>query len=328
MAKEILLYSGIYNFVAENIINAMEANKSTRVNMRVNSGGGDLQSSWGIAAKMQEHGNVHIQVDGMAMSSAFNLCMYAKSVECLDVTNFMAHRAAYSYGGDSAEEKAFLAKVNDDLRKQMEARIDSARLKAMKGVTIADIFDKEERIMVFFSAKEAEQLGIVSKVNKLTPQEVEAFNETFMRIAAEYTEPPKNQNQNFNTMNSLAELKEKYPAIYAQALAEGKATGIVEEKDRVGAAMVFAHIDLEGVRKIIESGKAMTQTQTAEFALKVTSESVLASLKKDAPAAVKGAEVKGEAVNAEVVDFENKLRAELGLDKKKAEEKRITLVTA
>lgn len=314
MAKELLLYSGIYNFVAENLIRAMEEFSAQDITMRINSGGGDLQASWGIAAKMKEHGNVKVKVDGIAMSAAFNLCLYAKDVECLDISNFMAHRAAYSYGGDSPEEKAFLAKVNSDLRKQMEKRIDSEKLKEMKGVTIADLFEKEERITLFFTASEAKKLGIVSKINKLTPEEVEAFNETFLRIAAEH-----NPTQQSKTM-TLAELKQNHPTVYAEIFNLGKQDGITEgtakENDRCKAAMVFAHLDPKGVKEIIDSGKPMTQTQLAEFTLKAMSPENLAKIKADSAKTVQTEPVvDGKDKNQEVTNFEKDVRASLGLDK-------------
>lgn len=313
MAKELLLYSGIYSFVAEELIKAIEDYMDEKVILRVNTGGGSVQDTWGLCAKVTEHGNVKMKVDGIAFSGGFNLLMYAKEVECLDVSTFMAHRAAYSYGGDSKEEKEFLVKVNSDLRKKMESRIDSAKLKEIKGITIADIFEKEERISVFFTASEMKQLGIVSKINKLEPSEVRAFNETFLRIAAEH-----NPTQTTTTMN-LAELKEKHPSVYNEAIALGKLEGIKEgvaqEKDRIGAAMVFAHLDPEGVKKIIASDKPMTQTQIAEFTLKAMSPENLAKMKAEASKDVKTGEVDTTKKNPELDTFEKELRAELGLDK-------------
>ena len=313
MAKELLLYSGIHSFVAEELINSMEEHMDDQITMRINSGGGGVQETWGIAAKVSEHGNVKMKVDGVAFSGAFNLLMYAKEVECLDVSTFMAHRAAYNYGGDSKEEKEFLMKVNADLRKQMESRIDSAKLKEIKGVTIADIFEKEERISVFFTASEMKQLGIVSKVNKLQPSEVKAFNETFLRIAAEHNPQTK------ETVMTLAELKEKHPSIYAEAVAigkvEGKAEGIAAENDRIGAAMVFAHLDPEGVKEIIKSGKAMTATQQSEFALKAMSPENLAKIKADSKGSVKTDAVNTDGKDAEVDPFEKDIRSDLKLDK-------------
>jgi ATP-dependent protease ClpP protease subunit len=310
MAKELLLYSGIYSFVAEEIINALEEFSNDNVILRVNSGGGDVQATWGIIAKVIEHGNVTMKVDGVAMSSAANLLMYADKVEALDVSTFMFHRAAYSYGGDSAEEKAFLAKVNTDLRKRMEAKIDSSKLKEMKGVTVADLFEKEERITLFLTASEMKQLGVVSKINKINPTEIKAFNEMYLRIAAEHTPPTQNK-----PVMTLAELKEKHPTVYAEAVAEGRTIGADAEFDRVNAALVFNHLDPKGVKEIIASKKPMTATQMAEFSLKAASPAAIAAAAGEAPVVVKTAEViAAEAKTAhdlEIEAYEKDIKASL-----------------
>jgi ATP-dependent protease ClpP protease subunit len=324
MAKELLLYSGIYSFVAGSLINSIEEAKRQNIKMRINSGGGEVQATWGLAAKIQEHGDVTLLVDGVAASSAANLTMYAKSVECLDVSTFVFHRAAFPYGGESPEEKAFLSKVNNDLRLKMEAKIDSNKMKAMKGISVAELFEGEERKFIMLNADEAKQLGIVQKVNKVDPTQIESFNASMLRIAAEYKPDEKTQNQNTMT---LAELKTNHPSLYAEIFnlgkVEGCTEGIAKERDRVGAVMVFANIDPKGVQEIIKSGQAMTQTQMAEFSLKALSPEVLAKIKKESETTVvKTDEVPGtKPENQELEGFEKKLRADMGLDKNTTEVK-------
>ena len=329
MAKELLLYSGISNYSAELLIKSVEEFKREAIAIRINSGGGDTQATWGICAKISEHGNVKLKVDGVAFSSAGNMLFYAKSVECLDVSTFGFHRAAPMYASDDSPElKQFLAKVNTDLRAKMEAKIDSTLLKAMKGMTVADLFEGEERKLLFLNASEAEKLGIVSKVNTLNPEEIAAYSDMYMKIAAELPiNTSQNQNSNFMT---LAELKEKHPQVYAEVFALGKVEGITigkaEETDRIGAAMVFAHIDPKGVQEIIKSGKPMTATQQAEMLLKSTSPEFLAKVKAEATPAIKTDEVPvGGKKDTELGTFEASVRAEMGLDK--TEGKQVVLVT-
>lgn len=270
MAKEILLYSGIYSFVAEELIVAMEENMGSPITMRVNSGGGDVHSTWGIIAKMIEHGDVSIKVDGAAMSSASNLLMYAKSVEALDVSNFVLHRAdGYISNPD---DQAFLDKVNKDLKAKMTAKIDADKFLAITGYTIEQLFNPETRINVYLSAKQMKEIGVVTKINKVNPSEIKAFNEQ-MRIAANHQiEKPVNKNS-----MTLAEFKAQHPAIYAEAVAEG----IAKEKDRVEAFMVFAEADIAGVKKGIEDGKEMSSKMMAEFSMKVMAKGKLANVKED-----------------------------------------------
>ncbi len=337
MAKELLLYNTIGDYLAKELISSLEENRNRNVRMRVNSGGGGVMPTWGIAAKISEHGDVTMVVDGMAISSACNLLMYAKDVECLDVSTFLFHRAALDgYGSDTPEAKAFVANANADLRKKMEAKVDSAKLKTLKGVTIAELFESSERINLFLTASDMKQLGIVSKINVLEPSEMKAFNdrmklvaewnpEWITKLAAEHN--PTNQNS--NSMN-LAELKEKHPALYAEVIALGVKDGISQESDRIGAIMAFNHIDPKGVKEIIASGKPMTQTQISEFLIKSTSPVFLAKMKAEAAAAVVTetvADGKGTpAANPELEGFVASVKADLGLDKKN-EGKGAVLVT-
>jgi ATP-dependent protease ClpP protease subunit len=294
----------------------------------MNTGGGEVTATWGLAAKISEHGNVKILVDGAAISSGCNLLMYAKEVECLDVSTFLFHRAAWEgYGSDTPEAKAFVEKANGDLRKKMEAKVDSAKLKTLKGYSIAELFESPERINLFLTASDMKQLGIVSKINTLEPSDVKAFNDR-MKLVAEWspemlTKIAANSNPQTSTTMTLAELKEKHPAIYAEAIALGKTEGMEAERDRVGAAMVFASLDIKGVTEIIKSGKPMSATQMAEFSLKAASPAGMAALKAGNAAEVKTeavADVPADAAKKEVSDFEKDVRASLGLDNTKVSE--------
>ena len=115
MSKEIYLYSQIYDFVAESIISQLEDNIGNDVVMRVASPGGNVKASYGLMAKVKEHGNVSIKVDGHADSMAANLLLFAKKAECLDVSTFVLHRAAFYDGYIPDEIEAnMLTKINKE----------------------------------------------------------------------------------------------------------------------------------------------------------------------------------------------------------------------
>lgn len=318
MTTELYLYSGIYDFVAEELIKAIEANMKNDITLRVNTPGGRVLSTWGLIAKIKEHGNVTIQVDGGAFSAGANMLLFAKDVTALDVSRFMFHRAE-GYA-ETPEEKAFINGMNNDLKAKMMARVDSAKLKAMKGVTVEELYNPEQRIEIFLNATEMKELGLVSKIKTLEPSELTAFNERFFKMAAEHNPSPETK----ITMNTLAELKEKFPSIYAQAIEEGRKAGheagIAAERDRVGAALVFAKLDLEGVQAIIASGKPMTATQQAEFALKSLNPEALKAIKEGNTKPIKTEKVNEGQTKPEVDAFEKQVRADFGLDKKVVEE--------
>lgn len=328
MAKEILLYSGIHDWSVSSLIEKLDEYMGESVELRVNTQGGDLFSGWGGIAKVVEHGDVTVKVDGLAASMGFVYCLFAKSVECLDVSTFMAHRASGS-NNPSEEEQNLINQKNKEIKAKMKAKFNEELFKKYTGYTIDEMFDGDEVVNVWLTAKQAEKVGLVQKVNTLSPKKSKVMADMFYKVAAS-TETEIEDEKSKSKNMTLAEFKEKHPAIYNQVLEEGKKLGAEAESDRVNAALVFAHLDMEGVKKIIASGKPMTATQQAEFALKAASPEALAALKKDTQGDVttddKGVVLTAEQKQQKEVDeFEAKIRAQAGLDK--TSEKKVGNVT-
>lgn len=337
MAKEIYLYSGIYGFVAEAFNKSLEELQGEDVDFRVSSGGGDVLSGWPMIVKMGEHnGNIKIKVDGMAASMALFMLPYANEVEAIEVARFMIHRADGYAPSDS--DKQHLEAVNASLRKQFEKRIDSNIFKEVTGKTIKEIFTAEKRIDVWLTAKEAKKVGLVTKVTKLEPR-LKAEAETMINAIAATAgfvenKKPKakkeekksnNYKQKTQIMN-IAQLKAEHPAIYASVIAEGE----TQERDRVGAFMAFAEVDLKAVKEGIESGKPLTATLTAEFSVKMIQAGAVKNLEEgseeelDTKGEGKGnvkdeKTLKAEAKEKEEFEAKEKeLYAELGIEAPKA----------
>lgn len=340
MAKEILLYSYyLSNYSVEALIGKLDEAKTQDVDLRVNCYGGDVFSAWGLFAKVKEHGSVNMKVDGIAASGAGNLLLYAKSVECLSVSRVMIHRADAS--AETESQRNMLQSINVDLRKQLEMRVDPEKFKTVTGYSIEQMFNPETRVDIWLTATQLKKLGIVSKVVNLTPEqekEVTAQLPTAevdpafaMKIAALWN-PQTNINSNQNFM-TLAEFKAQHPGIYAEAISLGKQEGITAgaeaERDRVGAVMVFAHLDPKGAAEIIKSGKPMTATQMAEFTLKAASPEALAALKTaNAPAVATTVVADSPAAQKEkeLGDFEKSIRTQMNLGDKKPVVSASTLV--
>ncbi len=312
MTKELYLYSPIYDYVAEALVKAMEDNKGSDIVIRSNTPGGNVFSGWGIIAKMQElqrdGKDVTIKVDGAAMSMGFAMLPFASNVEALDVSTFMMHRASMYVSNQ--EDQDLLNKVNKDLQAKLNSKIDNKKLKAMKGYTVDELFAAEERINIFLTSKEAKQIGLVDKIVKLNPQEIEAFTSKFFDIAAESTEenPIKPKPLNSQKMN-IEKLKAENPEVYNQIFA----AGVAKEKDRTGAWMAFVKIDAEAVAKGIKEGAELSATAMAELSLKLVSAAALKTIAADSKTAVETDEP--EAVKTEkektVSAFEEKVKANL-----------------
>lgn len=318
MAKEILLYGTIYADSATRFIESVnEIGAEDDLTVRVNSEGGDPQYGWGMIAKFKEHtGAKKVKIDGKAYSmGAFYPC-YADEVECLDVSEFMLHRAAYPEWVEKNTEiftpeiKANLERVNTSLRKALEAKVNVEVFEEVTGKKVKDVFSMDQRIDVFFDAKTAKKIGLVDRVIKLTPAKRAELNNYF-EIAAKHEEVIETIET--ETEMNLQELKAKHPEVYAQALEEG----VSQERDRVEACLVFNEVDPVAVKAAIESGKPLSQKQVAEFTLKAAQAGVLNKLKTESAETIETEEqetVEKTAKEKELESFEAKVRKELQLN--------------
>lgn len=283
-AKELYLYSPIYDFVAESLIAQMEENCDSDITLRMNCPGGSVLSGWGIIAKMQERKGVktNIKVDGSAMSMAcYSLLFATGAVECLDVSKFMFHPADMYVSNESAQ--AFLDSMNKDLRKAMEAKMDTVEFKKITGYSIAEMFENKDCPDLFLSAKQAKSLGLVTKINKLNLDEAKAINERMFAVA-EVKEPKEIQIQKPNKMEikSLADLKTTFPNIYAEAVKEGADA----EFTRVNSFNVFRGVDAKAVDAAIKERKPFTTDFQSEMLLKAANPKALKAIEDEAVPAV------------------------------------------
>lgn len=240
--NEILLYGAIDENVAANLIYSLNWIGENQVySMRMYSPGGDVEASWGIVAKMQElkiRGCHSIaKVDGMAMSMASVLLCFFDEREALEVSNLMIHRASFDSTDEdgnpiilSPEDKAYLAKINTDLKDKLSQIIDNTQLKKIKGITINDLFDEsKDPIDCILTAKEAQQIGLITKV---IPLDVNATkNMAKAAMACYYPARPtataaKAGHKINNTKMTAEELKLQNPDLFKSIQDEAAANAI------------------------------------------------------------------------------------------------------
>ena len=327
---EVLIYGLIGAFSAEEFIKAInEDSDAEELTVRVNTDGGDPQMAFGMAAKFNEFaGKKTVKVDGKAYSSGLFFLAYADNVEALDVSEFLVHRAAYPSWIESSPEfftdelRANLESVNKSLRAAFEAKVDVKLFEQMKGVKTKDIFSLDSRIDVFLTAKEAKKIGLVNKINKLTPakaKKINAFCEDFKMAAQFEVEAEKETEQNIENSSknkdmklTLEALKTDSPELFAEVLG----MGVAQEKDRVGAWLAWSSVDPEAVAEGIKSGEAITTTAVQELTVKQNAAAAKAGLTTESAPTV---EAEKETIEnhddqpSELESLEAKLDAELGL---------------
>lgn len=297
MKNETYLYSAVYDFTVQPVLAEINGFGDEDFSLRLKTFGGDPLAAWGLCAKVQEaKGKSLLQIDGACMSSGSLLIPFFDESEALDVSKIMIHR------GDmyvtSAEDQAYLDSINKDMRAKLEKRIDAKALKDLKGVTIKEIFESEERIELMLTGAEAKKIGLIDRVVKLNPIELNALNEKYATLAAKYkpsatkaAEEKPNHEPQKNKPMTIEELKASHSEVYKAIRAAGFKAGIKKERERVEAFLVYSEIDAKAVRKAIEDGEELTPKAMAEFSLKVGADK---ELDKVAAAAAKGVATEGE----------------------------------
>jgi ATP-dependent protease ClpP protease subunit len=310
MAKELYLYSPIYDFVAEKLIAEMEAAKGEDITIRVNTPGGNIFAGWGLLAKMQEHeGRVKIKADGMAGSFGLYMLAFADEVECLDITSGVLHRADGPV--ESEEEQAWLNDINAKVKNKLSLKINSEKLKELKGVTLAEVFNPDKRIDVILTAKEMKEIGLIDRIVKVNPTEITALTNRLYAVAAEVKEPVQPEN---NTNMDINKLKAEHPALFAEVITLGEKSGAEKESRRIAAWNAWSKVDAEAVTKGIESGKEIDINAISELTVKMHSANALAAIAGDSAGTTKTTENPvgenaGEAAKAKVLaDFEAKVK--------------------
>jgi ATP-dependent protease ClpP protease subunit len=321
MAKELYLYTGIFDFTAQELIEEIEENMSEEIMLRVNSPGGSVFATNGMAAKITEHGNVTIKVDGCAFSSASNILPYAKKVVCLDVSKFVLHRADMDC--ENVEEQTFLDSINKDLKAKFLLKVDASKFKEVTGYTVNDMFNPSQRINISLDAKQAKAIGLVDEIVKLLPKDAKALNERLSGISA-HSEPIKKElltPKNKQKMD-LQAFKAEHPSLYNEVLASAKSEATALELDRVTSWSKFTEIDPKAVATGIESGKVITQSEIIDFLMKKTSPMALSAIESEAAKLI-ATPIGGEVEVAKEVDKKT-IEANASLLAFKAERNKMT----
>ena len=300
MAKEVLLYSNIDGYSAQDFINAV-GDATGELTVRVNTNGGIPEYSWGMVKKFQEYSEKkYIKVDGKAYSAGCFMLCYAETdnTECLDVSDFLIHRAAYSSWFESdpnyftKEVKDSLQRVNDNLKNALLSKTTAENFLKVTGKSIDDVFSLDDRIDVYLDSKQAKKLGLIGKIVSITPQkqaEVNALMATALgkeRQGTQVVIETESLTKNKEVKMTIEKLKAEHPDIYASVVA----LGVAKEKDRATAWLTFNEIDAKAVADGVKSGLDITMTAMAEFSLKSLSAQAVVTLEAESATAVQTTE--------------------------------------
>jgi ATP-dependent protease ClpP protease subunit len=295
--KPLLLFAPIYDYVASEFVDKMnDYPEDEDLEIWVNSPGGRVFAGWSIIGAMQKRtGKNNVTIMGHAASMSVFFALFADYTEALEVTQFMIHRADGYV--DTPEDQAFLNRINKDLRKKMEERLNMEMFESVIGKTMDDIFNPDERINIWIDAKQAKKIGLINKIRKFEQNELKAYNE-FVAFAdsSQRSEDKSQRSDNVqkpiimdfsNNLNeikmTLQELKSQNPELYQQVYESGYKDGQKIEHTRVKTWLAYLEVDKENVIASIKEGKEFTTDVMAEMSVKMTAKKTVDNIEKDSP---------------------------------------------
>ena len=305
MAKELYLYNPIYSYTAEDFMKSLEENKDEEITLRMNTPGGSVFDGYGMLAKMKEHGNVTVMLDGMAASMGAFMLPFAKKVIAYDLAKVMIHRADAYTGGDETRIKN-LADINKTLRAKFEKRVDSEKFLEVTGKTLDEVFNAAERLDIWLTAKDAKKIGLIDEVRVMTP-EIQASISASMGSGFTAIVPKKDsQNQTIIIKKmTKEEFKAKYPEVFASVVSDARKS----EQERVEAWMSFQDTDKEAVTAGIASGKAPSIKEITAFAQKAIAQATVKALEAGNPVGTTNAKTDDIGADAELTAEELEYKA-------------------
>lgn len=265
MENKIFLYSGVYDWNVQEILEKMESiGADSDITFRMNSGGGSVFAAQGWLKDMKLRKGKNIgSIEGNASSMAFMLALNMDKVVCLETSKALIHRAFMWI--ENEEGRKLLADINEQFKQTIVARLNVPALEKRLGMSL-DAFlyageKNEVRHEVYLNADDMVAIGLVAQedVLKITPDIAADLGLSPTAMFDNYREPIQSQNilQTNNNNNNM-----ETPDLNAVKMAAKQ-----EEQARVAAWMVFAEVDLAKVQAGIESGKEISMKEMGEFML-------------------------------------------------------------
>ena len=154
---EIFLYEPIVQGSAKKFVDEIQQFKNKPVTVRINSGGGSVFEGLSIYNAIKTHGQVTIQIDGLAASIASLIAMAGSRVEMAGNSLIMIHNPWSATEGDSNELKKQADLLDKCKTTMLEAYVKKTGLKHSE---ISQIMDSES----WFTAEEAFELGLIDVI--------------------------------------------------------------------------------------------------------------------------------------------------------------------
>lgn len=245
---------------SKNIANELKDLDVSTINLRINSGGGDVFSAIAISNLLKNHkANIIAHIDGLAASAATIITSACDKVIMPKNALFMIHNPWTVVGGEAKD----MIKTAEQLDKVKNSIINTYKSKTNLEIEeISKLMDEE----TWLDSYEAKEKGFIDEIsdeenievieNKLI---VNSIALDFSKFKNSYNKKLKNKNKEEKIVNK-EEFKNKYPELYEEI----KNEGILQERTRI------KEIDELGINnEIITNAKFVEILDVKDVAIKL-----------------------------------------------------------
>lgn len=214
---------------SKNIANELKNLDVSTINLRINSGGGDVFSAIAISNLLKNHkANIIAHIDGLAASAATIITSACDKVIMPKNALFMIHNPWTVVGGEAKD----MIKTAEQLDKVKNSIINTYKSKTNLEIEeISKLMDEE----TWLDPYEAKEKGFIDEIsdeenievieNKLI---VNSIALDFSKFKNSYNKKLKIKNEEEKIVNK-EEIKNKYPELYEEI----KNEGILQERTRI-----------------------------------------------------------------------------------------------
>ena len=258
--------------------------KYERINVRINSHGGDVYSGIAIFnALKNSSADIHIYIDGIAASMASVIALCGKPVEMSKYARLMLHSVSGGCYGNKKEMQECIHEIEalEDSLSQMY----SQRLGMSKEDVKAKYFDNADH---WINAEEALALGFIDGIYDADPIPADSTPEQIYTIFNNRLDKPQNENQmnleelkknpRFNDCTTEADVMKRIGELEGEA---AKVPGLEADKTRLeGEVKVFrdkAETDAANARK------SLLDAAEADGRIDATTRSIYENMLKEHP---------------------------------------------
>ena len=245
---------------SKNIANELKNLDVSTINLRINSGGGDVFAAIAISNLLKNHkANVIAHIDGLAASAATIITSACDKVIMPKNALFMIHNPWTVVGGEAKD----MIKTAEQLDKVKNSIINTYKSKTNLEIEeISKLMDEE----TWLDSYEAKEKGFIDEIsdeenievieNKLI---VNSIALDFSKFKNSYNKKLKIKNEEEKIVNK-EEFKNKYPELYEEI----KNEGILQERTRI------KEIDELGINnEIITNAKFVEILDVKDVAVKL-----------------------------------------------------------